>query len=119
MSVPVSVVKNPGILGMTLVVSYDESVMSLVDCANGDATSMLSFTKPKRYKSGSIFTWYGEAISDDEVIDGEVLVLTFNVSEAVAAGSYPVEISYTDGDIFDANLSSVTLAVKNGNIIIK
>ena len=118
-SVPVSIVKNPGILGMTLVVSYDESAMTLVNSANGDATSMLSFTKPKRYKSGSIFTWYGEALAEDEVVDGEVLVLTFNISADAADGTYPVEVSYTDGDIFDADLSSVNIAVKNGSIVIK
>ena len=118
-NVPVSVVKNPGILGMTLVVNYDESAMTLVGCENGDATEMLSFTKPKRYKSGSIFTWYGEALEDDEIADGEVLVLTFNISSDAADGEYPIEISYTDGDIFDTDLSYVSVAVKNGSIVIK
>ena len=117
-SIPVSIVKNPGILGMTLVVSYDDSVMTLVNSANGDALSMLTFTKPKRYKSGSIFTWYGEALSDDEIADGGVLTLTFDISESAASGTYPVSISYTDGDIFDADLAPVEIAIKNGNITV-
>ena len=118
-SVPVSIVKNPGILGMTLVVNYDDTVMTLVNSANGDALSMLSFTKPKRYKDGSIFTWYGEALSEDEIVDGVVLALTFDISETAANGTYPVSVSYIEGDIFDANLSSIEIAIKNGNIVIK
>lgn len=113
-TVPVSIVKNPGILGMTLVVGYDDTVMTLTDSTNGDALSMLSFTKPKNYKNGSIFTWYGEALEEDEIIDGGVLTLTFAVAEDAADGAYSVSVSYTEGDIFDADLSSVSVAVRNG-----
>ena len=117
-SVPVSIVKNPGILGMTLVVSYDDTAMTLVNSANGDALSMLSFTKPKKYKSGSIFTWYGEALDDGEIVDGGVLTLTFDISSSAVSGTYPVWISYVEGDIFDADLAPVEIAIKNGDITI-
>ena len=114
-TVPITIVKNPGILGMTLKVQYDATALTLTDSANGDALEMLSFTKPKNYKSGCIFTWYGEVLEASDIVDGGVLTLTFTVSET-ASGSYPITLTYTDGDIFDADLNPVEIAVQNGSL---
>ena len=116
--VAVSVAKNPGILGMTLSLNYDDSKLTLTDVANGSAASALTFTKPSRFIDGCDFVWYGEALTADQIKDGEVLVLTFKVADGCAAGTYPISISYVDGDIFDNNLSYLNLNIVNGSVTV-
>lgn len=117
--VKVVVKNNPGILGTTLKLEFDDSFLTLTGVANGDAFSVLNFTKPKKLASGSNFVWYGEDIEDDEITDGEILVLTFTVSDEAEFGeSYFVKVSYIEGDIFDKGLTPVNPTVENGNVLI-
>ena len=107
---------NPGILGATLKLSWD-SGLTLTDVKCGNAFNMLTFTKPKNLKSGCIFTWYGEALYDDEIADGSILDLTFAVDPAAEFGtSYGVSVSYVSGDFFDKDLNLVDPEVVNGGI---
>lgn len=117
--VAVSVKNNPGILGMTLSVQYDESVMTLTNASNGAALSnVLNFTSANVLKSGCNFVWDGQEISADSIKNGEILLLTFNISETAVSGSYPISISYRTGDIIDGNLDSVAFEIENGKITI-
>ncbi len=112
--VAVKVVKNPGILGMTMKLEYDDSVMTLVEAENGEAFAPLKMTPPKKYKSGCNFVWYADDLADEDVVDGDILVLTFDVLENAASGTYPVTVKYTDGNIFDVNLDPISVDIKNG-----
>jgi len=114
----VSVVNNPGILGMTLKVNYDSSVMTLQSASNGEALSMITLTKPKKYKDGCKFVWYGEDIKDSDIVDGEILTLVFDIAADAPAGVYPVSVSYEAGEIFDAGLGELQLDIINGSITI-
>ena len=88
----VAIENNPGILGATIKLSWDAG-LTLTEVKCGDAFDMLTFTKPKNYKSGCIFTWYGEALYDDEITDGSILDLTFTVDPAAEFGtSYDVSV---------------------------
>ncbi len=118
-TVRVKIRNNPGILGMTLKLSYDAAAAELVDSASGVAVGKLNYTKPGKYKNGCIFTWYAEQLSAGDVADGDILVLTFRVSDTTPAGAYPITLSFTDGDVFDRNLQTVSLKIENGNINIK
>ena len=118
-TVRVKIRNNPGILGMTLKLSYDAAAVELVDSASGAAVRKLNYTKPGKYKNGCIFTWYAEQLSAGDVADGDILVLTFRVPDTTPAGAYPITLSFTDGDVFDRDLQTVSLKVENGNINIK
>ena len=76
--VRVSVTNNPGILGMALTVSYDESQLKLIESQTGSTLSRLSFQKPSKYADGCRFLWYGSETG--EVTDGEMLILTFEIN---------------------------------------
>lgn len=115
--VAVTVKNNPGILGMTLSVEYDEENLTLTNAVNGEALSgILSFTCANVLKSGCNFLWDGQELSDGDIKNGAVLYLTFDVSETAQSGSHPVKISYKSGDIIDADINSIEFEIENGNI---
>ncbi len=115
-TVALSVKNNPGILGMLLSVEYDESVLTLTDTSNGEATSELTYQKPSRLVSGCNFVWYGSKTGD--VVDGTVLMLTFRVADSAAAGTYPVKITYSSADTYDANYNPITATVSDGVVTV-
>lgn len=114
--VKISVTENPGILGMVFSVNYDQEALKLTDCQNGVALSALAFQAPSRFVSGCNFVWYGSETG--EVVDGEMLILTFEIADDAEPGTYPVSISWDDKAIFDSNSDIVTPDVTPGAIIV-
>lgn len=117
--VEVVVKNNPGILGMTLTVDYDEDALTLKDATNGIALDgVLDLTKASVLKSGCNFVWDGVDLSDNQIKDGNVLTLKFDVSDSADKKAYPIKISYNNGDIIDADLNVITLEIENGQILV-
>ena len=118
--VTVSVQNNPGILGMVLSVAYDESALTLTDASIGDAVKdTLNMTKPGEFKSQCRFVWDGEQIQKKDVHDGSIITLKFSVSKSAAAGRYPIDIFFNDGDIVDNDLKQLDFGVVNGSVTVK
>lgn len=112
-----SVKGNPGILGMTLSVKYNQKALTLKNAENGTAIKdVLTMTTGAVLQSGCKFTWDGENIKDNQIKDGEILVLTFDVTDDAQVGSYDIEFIYNDGDIVDKNLDTIDLTVSKGII---
>lgn len=117
-SVDVNMLNNPGILGMTLTVSYDEQNLKLIEANNGEAfDDVLTFVPSRSLKSGSNFVWYGTDLYPEQIRDGNILTLTFEVS-GHAEGSIPIFLTAVDGDVVDVELHAVNVILQNGNIII-
>ena len=115
-----SVKGNPGILGMTLSVKYNQKALTLKNAENGTAIKdVLTMTTGAVLQSGCKFTWDGENIKDNQIKDGEILVLTFDVADDAQAGSYDIEFIYNDGDIVDKNLDTIDLTVSKGSIVVE
>lgn len=107
---------NPGILGATLQVEYDDG-LTLVDATNGEAFSVLAMTPSASLASPCKFVWDGQEITSDEIKDGIILTLRFKISEEAEDGdSYGVSISYKSGNIFDANLDPIDVDINNGYV---
>lgn len=119
-TVAVNVKNNPGILGMTLTLSYDSNAMTLTNAVSGSAVNdVLAFTKPGRFTNPCNFTWDGIELNDDQIKDGELLVLTFNVASTAAKWKYPITLSYDEDSIFNAELQPVNFTVVNGSVTVK
>lgn len=116
--VVISVRNNPGILGMVLKLNYDSNVMTLKDASNGSALGALTLTKPGKFVNGCNFVWDGQELTEDDIQDGEVLVLTFDIQQSAAKGTYPISISYTEGDIFDGDMNDLNMILNAGAITI-
>ncbi len=109
----IDITKNPSILGATLTVSWDEALTLIAD-KNGAAFAGLTYQKPSRYQSsGTNFMWYGSDL--EELLDGTILTLTFQVSEDVEdAAELPVNI--TCSGVYDVDQEPIGLTTVDGSV---
>ncbi len=115
--VSVIVENNPGILGMTMKLEYDESALTLVEATNGEAFEVLKMTPPKNYKSGCNFVWYADDIASSDIADGSILDLKFTISEDVVFGEeFDITVTCQSGSVFDANLDPVDVVTVDGMV---
>ena len=118
-TVAVSVQNNPGILGMTLKLQYDESVLKLKSIAKGEALNEMTFTTPKNLSSGCKFPWDAEEVMPEDATNGVIVTLTFTVLEETPAGVYDITFSYDNGAVIDNDMNPVDLVIENGTITVK
>ena len=110
---------NPGVLGMTLTLYYDDTKCTLIKAENGEILKdVLNLTTSKTLDSGARFVWDGIEVTEEDIKDGEILLLTFKVNSNADIGSCPITLKYFDDDIIDNNLTGIYPYVKNGEIII-
>ena len=118
-TIDVNVMNNPGILGMTLSISYDNSALTLIGIENGDALKdVLTFIPAKNLKSGSTFVWYGTEVNSSQIKDGCVLRLSFEIAPN-ANGVYPIVVTASKNDIVGTDLNPVNIMITNGTITTK
>lgn len=116
-TVKIHIVKNPGIAGAKITVSYD-SGLTLKKAESGAAFSPLQFTRPGRLSNPCSFTWDSE--SGMATADGIILSLTFDVpADARRNSKYAVNCTYQSGDIYNEALNDVTVDIVNGFVYIK
>lgn len=108
---------NPGLIGITLSLKFDDSVMALMEISRGEALSEMTFTEPKNLVDGCRFPWDAETVLPEDATNGTMLTLTFKILESAPAGSYG--ISLTDPDIIDNNLNPVAVHIIGGQIVVK
>ena len=114
--VPVLIKNNPGVSGAKITISYD-SRLTLTKADKGAAFSVLDYTAPPALNSGCAFNWDSQDAVATE--DGEILLLTFTVPADAASGTcFSVSFSYRTGDIYDVDLSDVTLTMIAGSITV-
>lgn len=118
--VAVKIKNNPGVLGMTLSLYYDESKCTLESVTNGSAVEgVLNLTPSKTLGSGVRFVWDGIEITPEDVKNGDILVLTFKIDNDAIEGKIPLTLKCFDGDVIDNDLNNIPLIVENGYINIK
>lgn len=117
--VAISVKNNPGILGMTLTLYYDEALCTLEKVENGTAVAdILDLTTSKNLNNGARFVWDGIEITGSDIKDGDVLLMTFKVKDDVNSEFCPITVKYFNDDIVDNDLNGIYPTIKNGGITI-
>jgi hypothetical protein len=114
-TVSVLVTDNPGILGLELEIKYNGEFLTLTDISAGDALSTLTFSKSDSLDSGTKVLFDGAEISDADIKDGEIINLTFEISEDAPSGDY---IVIATPKAFDNDLNSINFALQSGNITV-
>ncbi len=113
--VPVYIINNPGIAGGTLTVSYGPS-LELIDVAYGEVFDVLDHTDPASLVSG-LCRLNVDSLNSSANGDGCIAKFTFRIKEDAFAGNMQeVSLSYTEGDIYSADLNDVYLNVVNGYV---
>lgn len=113
--IDIRIADNPGILGATITVSWDER-LTLISDASGAVFGEMTYTPPSKYiASGTNFLWFGNEVNS--VFDGVILKLVFCVDEDVQNNDIlPIKVSYINGEIVDSKKKSVTVNINDGAI---
>ena len=107
---------NPGIAGARVTVSFHDQ-LELIEAASGDALSSLDYTNPGAFVSPCHFNWDSENKESSD--DGVMLTLTFRVAEEAKPNSLlNVDVSYRYGDIYNADLDSITCKMVSGFVTV-
>ena len=114
--IAISVRDNPGIAGLMMKVQYSSDVLVLTNASSGEALSALTFTAPSNLNSNCTFLWDSTNIEDEDIKDGELLVLTFDVLSSAAAGEYSVLLKIS---AYDNELNPFTFIIEGGKVTIK
>lgn len=118
-TVDVAIANNPGILGMSMSITYDESVINLIDVENGPAfKDVLEMTHSENLKSGCQFLWDGEDVSENQIQDGAILKLKFEIVDTAPTGKTPVVITLDIDGAVDNTLKVIDLSAQKGFVII-
>lgn len=118
--IKVSVINNPGILGMSFHLSYDEKVLKLMKAENGKAVkNVLDMNHSKKLDNGCFFLWDGEKIEKDQVQDGAILNLQFKVLRSAPEGKYQIKLTGDSDGAVDNDLQVVPLSVDDGFISVE
>ena len=114
--IPVYITDNPGLLGMTFLLEYDDSVILIdwVDHGSDKVFNGLSLQEPPRYKSGCRVIWYGSKLR--KVKDGECMLITATIADDAPAGTYTFRIY--DEEIIDQDGNNVAVKYITGTITI-
>lgn len=115
--VPIKIRNNPGVLGMTISIIYDDQYLELKDVKNGEAFSnILQFTKPNKFYNGCICLWDGIEIENQDIKDGVIATLVFYVSDKATSKTYSIGIECKENDAINNNLETIDVRVNNGQI---
>lgn len=114
--VNVTIQNNPGILGMTLEIDYNEN-LTLTNAVSGEAFSHLTMTKPGNFNTPCRFIWDGQECDEEDIKDGTILTLTFTADENVEIEkAMTVSVSTPGGDVYDNNLNYVDVTTVDGSV---
>lgn len=109
---------NPGIVSANLKVAFDEG-LTLVGATNGSVFSTLTYIPPKQLEStGRItsscqFAWTGFDIADEDIKNGTILTLSFEITEEAEIGdTFNIAISNNAGDVIDKNLNKISFSAE-------
>ena len=115
-AVPVKISNNPGILGATLKITFDEG-LTLLDGINGNALASHQMTPPGTFTSPCNFVWDKTELADKDIADGVLLTLKFKTpADAQLGAKYNISVSYDDGSILNKDENSISPTVIAGSI---
>lgn len=112
-TVPISILANTGICGATITVEYDKK-LTLTGVEQGEALSSLNMTKPGKMTENPVnIVWDG---MEEDASDGVIAYLTFTVPDD--EGTYPITLSYAEGDILDGDVEPIDVKMVSGAITV-
>ncbi len=114
-TVPLTVLHNPGIAALSLSITYDASMLTLLDAqSKAEWNTAVFLAGGDKTQSPYILNWDSEA-SADYSSDGLLAELQFAVAEGVT-GEAVIGISVNQGSTFHADFTDAVFDTQNGLI---
>lgn len=115
--VDVAIANNPGVLGITLQLQYDESVLALTSIESGPAFDAMTFTSPQgdALKSGCLLPWDAETVEENSIKDGTIATLTFQILDTASADTVSA-ISVQCIDALDKDAAPLSVTTIPGKV---
>ncbi len=115
-AITLSLKNNPGIVSMTLDVDYDSTVMNLIGVT--DLGKLGAALHSNQYTDPYVLCWANDTATQDFVVDGDVVILTFEISDTADLGEYTISISYDyeKHDIYNTKVEDVKFYTVAGSI---
>lgn len=115
-SVAISLKNNPGIASMTLDVDYDSTAMNLISVT--DLGKLGASLHSNQYTDPYVLCWANDTATQDFVVDGDVVILTFEISDTADLGEYSISVSYDyeKHDIYNTKVEDVKFYTVAGSI---
>lgn len=115
----VSLQNNPGVWGMRFYIGYDNANLTVTDrTASNDIFKSIMFS-PADKTVETILCENSGALDANTTANGQIAVLTFQISENAQPGFYPVEfVNYDPNDFFDCNFKNVAFTFGSGGITV-
>lgn len=115
--VNIKVRNNPGILGMTLKLKYDDKQLCLKDAQVGNVfQKYMTLTTAKELRSGCKFVFDGVTLPQNGIKDGTILKLSFRINDIDKFKKSMIEISVKEGDVINGKLLPIYPIISNGHI---
>ena len=114
-SIPVSISNNPGFMGFSIILEYDEAVFTPVSVTAGEMLNggTIDNSIGGTMSGGKLKVLY---YADKNVsLEGTLFTVDFAVNEN-ASGDYPVKVSYVQSDTFNENFEDVVFNCSNSTV---
>ena len=112
--IDISLKNNPGLVGAILSISYGDglTLQSVTD------SGLLANSAHGPLPAGNPYTvsWDDSVRSDNITADGVLTTLEFLVAEDAQPGEITVSVSYSEGNIYNADLDDVKFRVCDGHV---
>lgn len=115
-TVDISIRNNPGITAFKFSIDYPTDVMRLVDVEyktlfSSKASGSKSMTDP------FVISWFS-TLSKDEMDNGVIATLTFEMLEDVRSGNYEISLTYEENNVFNSAYNNIVFDIDNGGITV-
>ena len=119
--VPVSISENPGIAGFSFNMKYDKSVLTPVSISKGsaltDGTLNSNINQGGDLSKLENVTVYWSNPSNI-TNNGDIFIVRFKVNDDAESGTYPITVSYQEGDITNQTFDNVNPRIIYGSVTI-
>ncbi len=116
-TVPVYLESNPGLINVTIDISYDSNVFTLT---NVEDTGLLSGAMhTDRLESPYRLTWANDTVAENIYVTGNLVNLTFSIAENAEVGDYAFAISPVPDGIMNFDCDTLDATFKNGTCTVK
>ena len=118
-TVTIGLENNPGIVSMTLHMTYDSDVLTLSKVTDAGVFGTQSH-KPELQNPYTL-AWVNDTATENYAITGTIATLEFTISKEVAKETViPIEITYDyeNYEIYDKDSNKIEFAIDNGSVTV-